>query len=139
MIRFSSTLPLYRLMLFQASGSPCVTRLCLESLLCQHLSHETLLALRCPMAGPLTCVRVFMCCKWQVDYTGFTTINSQRFGQRFVGKVNGSHSTASLRICCNMSHTEVTCYTRKRGFFLFCLLLFAAISSARMHAFAQFC
>jgi double-strand break repair protein MRE11 len=23
----------------------------------------------------------------QVDYSGFTTINTQRFGQRFVGKV----------------------------------------------------
>jgi double-strand break repair protein MRE11 len=26
-----------------------------------------------------------------VDYTGFTTINSQRFGQRFVGQVANPH------------------------------------------------
>jgi double-strand break repair protein MRE11 len=26
-----------------------------------------------------------------VDYTGFNTINSQRFGQRFVGKVANPH------------------------------------------------
>ena len=27
----------------------------------------------------------------QVDYTGFTTINAQRFGQKFVGKVANPH------------------------------------------------
>jgi hypothetical protein len=27
----------------------------------------------------------------QVDYTGFTTINPQRFGQKFVGKVANPH------------------------------------------------
>ena len=27
----------------------------------------------------------------QVDYTGFSTVNSQKFGQRFVGKVANPH------------------------------------------------
>jgi len=27
----------------------------------------------------------------QVDYTGFSTINAQRFGQKFVGKVANPH------------------------------------------------
>ncbi len=27
----------------------------------------------------------------QVDYTGFTTINAQRFGQKFVNKVANPH------------------------------------------------
>lgn len=27
----------------------------------------------------------------QVDYTGFSTINTQRFGQQFVGKVANPH------------------------------------------------
>lgn len=26
-------------------------------------------------------------CGWQVDYSGFMTINPQRFGQKYVGKV----------------------------------------------------
>lgn len=30
-------------------------------------------------------------CPCQVDYTGFSTINTQRFGQKFVGKVANPH------------------------------------------------
>jgi hypothetical protein len=37
--------------------------------------------------GTLVCVCVCVFSLVQVDYTGFSTINTQRFGQRFVGKV----------------------------------------------------
>ena len=30
-------------------------------------------------------------CPAQVDYTGFSTINAQRFGQKFVGRVANPH------------------------------------------------
>ena len=36
-------------------------------------------------APPLPLIRL------RVDYTGFSTINSQRFGQKFVGKVANPH------------------------------------------------
>jgi hypothetical protein len=28
---------------------------------------------------------------WQVDYSGFMTINPQKFGQKYVGKVHSLH------------------------------------------------
>ncbi len=34
-----------------------------------------------------TCKRTLACHLAQVDYSGFSTINTQRFGQKFVGKV----------------------------------------------------
>ena len=64
----------------------------------------------------------------QVDYTGFSTINAQRFGQRFVGKVANPHDillwhkapvrkakvgllhvTSLLSACCPLLSPAVAC------------------------------
>jgi double-strand break repair protein MRE11 len=44
--------------------------------------------------APLPLVRL------RVDYTGFTTINSQRFGQKFVNKVRAGLGLAALEAWC---------------------------------------
>lgn len=43
----------------------------------------------------------------RVDYSGFTTINSQRFGQRFVGKVANPHDILLLsKVATRKAKTE---------------------------------
>ncbi len=51
----------------------------------QQASGQAAAAGQLPPAGRLPLIRL------RVDYTGFSTINTQRFGQTYVGKVANPH------------------------------------------------
>ena len=81
----------------------------LECTLCNQLCSELIEAILKACFATAQCVCVCVCTQSvlsfmphrgttlvivvQVDYTGFSTINAQRFGQKFVGKVANPHDT----------------------------------------------